>query len=567
MEEAVRLWPQSRYAHAGLAHALLVSPLLDRAGKKRAANELQIAAKMAARQGKIRYVTELAPLLADLRDKTALDEYFSRILRVALKDDKYTIYLHYALALATLNDDRAEIFFRKAIQVSPKGVGEAYEFYSHYLLEHQKAQAVLDLLSPHSKAQQLVPKSVFHSIRCRALEQLGRASEATTECPQERSLVTPAESIASAARSPLFPISDLADESTASRLLVPAAPVQPSFDCRTDAGCYIHPDDPFFCYFTITWNLAELITNEAGGEAYGSRAAVGWTVRDRVNRVSTPDCGGFPGATGVCTSLCTTTADPQICNLQKKYCCVTHSGSFVATHAPVSIENLLLAADLIDGFIPEPTSGFAPANGGVCTTNTCSNSLQCSSPTSTDRFSYASEGPIFFYANSATSFTCRELQLGIPMACNVVAKETCGNSTDGVGSDNCYGRATRNRTWKAIPDLIGSSGVTPFGTTALRVPPGEYVYRNDAFKSPGGKEFEVKHGVQSGPGPSAKLRVQLKNSSFAVVYDFGTKTIFATGSSISRFRSTGIVTPAASQVIIINEGPAVAVINQITARD
>jgi hypothetical protein len=154
MEDAVRMWPQSHYAHAGLAYALLADHDTqgDPAKRRRAADELLTAAKIAFSEGKVLYVTHLPDLLADLTDGDALDDYFQRVFKLLPEGtDRYAGYLYYALALAKLGDERAEPFFQKAIEHSPEGIWEAYEGYTCYLLENGKAQAALDLLAPIPK--------------------------------------------------------------------------------------------------------------------------------------------------------------------------------------------------------------------------------------------------------------------------------------------------------------------------------------------------------------------------------------------------------------------------------
>jgi hypothetical protein len=186
MEEAVRLWPQSQYSHAGLARVLLgnnvqldIKPTPD--DKRQAAAELLTAAQIAFKQGKtsddLDYGMVLPPLLAELGDKAALDRYYERVFAILPEGEgRYRSYLDYAEALDTLGDERAETYFRKAIEVSPKGVGDAYSAYASYLLHHHKAQSVLALLTPNSKADRAMPKLRFYSLRCQALEQVGQKS-------------------------------------------------------------------------------------------------------------------------------------------------------------------------------------------------------------------------------------------------------------------------------------------------------------------------------------------------------------------------------------------------------
>jgi len=187
MEEAVRLWPQSQYAHAGLARALLgdnVAPGVQPtpADKRQAADELLLAAEIAFKEGKtpndLDYGITLPHLLAQLGDKAALDRYFERVFDLVPEGEgRYRSYYDYAQALDKLGDERTETYFHKAIEVSPKGVGDAYYAYTRYLLNYHKAQAVLELLVPNSQADRVMSKPDFHYFRCQALEQVGRETE------------------------------------------------------------------------------------------------------------------------------------------------------------------------------------------------------------------------------------------------------------------------------------------------------------------------------------------------------------------------------------------------------
>src|SRR2546425_3860345 len=90
MEEAVHLWPKSRYAHAGLARALLGGHTApdaqpSAADLRRAADEFQIAAEIAFSKGGIppNYIENgLVQSLTELGDKQALDNYFKRVFEL-----------------------------------------------------------------------------------------------------------------------------------------------------------------------------------------------------------------------------------------------------------------------------------------------------------------------------------------------------------------------------------------------------------------------------------------------------------------------------------------------------
>jgi tetratricopeptide (TPR) repeat protein len=201
MEEAVCLWPQSQYAHAGLAYALIgdhVAPDVKPtpADKRRAADELLLAAEIAFKQGKtpddLDYGFVLPNLLAKLGDKAALDRYFERVFGLVPEGEgRYRSYYEYAQALDQLGDERAETYLQKAIKISPEGLEEPYYGYTRYLLKHHKAQAVLELLVPNSPADQLISKPDFHYFRCQALEQVGRKVEAAEACQKARDLTPP----------------------------------------------------------------------------------------------------------------------------------------------------------------------------------------------------------------------------------------------------------------------------------------------------------------------------------------------------------------------------------------
>jgi hypothetical protein len=82
MEEAVRLWPESRFARAGLARAILRGHRERTiAEKRRAAPEYLKAAEVAFAEGKVRYVSELAHLLGDLGDRENIERICDACLR------------------------------------------------------------------------------------------------------------------------------------------------------------------------------------------------------------------------------------------------------------------------------------------------------------------------------------------------------------------------------------------------------------------------------------------------------------------------------------------------------
>ena len=598
MDEAVQRWPESRFAHAGLARAILRGhrePTL--AAKRRAAPEYLRAAEIAFAEGKVRYIRDIADLLGDLGDRDGLNRYLAGALKLTRdQGEQYALLLYGGRALGKAgNESAADLYLRKAIEIRPVGTWEAYELYIAFLFEKRRPQHVLELLSPALEAQNLLPAWYLHNMRCRALTNLGRQDEARTEC--DKAQETPGRQSPLESSPAVAPRKGLVRHSRPQRadgmMAIHAtetvrggssgmlrrglgqlldsgsllAAHSGTDDCRTNNGCSQHPEgwkvEHQYCYYYFTWNLAELIENEGLTESFGSRAAIGWAVHNRVVRKSTPDCGGFAGANGTCTSIC---PDPTYCAYQKSYCCVIHSGAFVDTHrSSVSIDNLELAREIIEGYTPEPMSGYIHPGASSCTTGVCDNRLYCFFAGNPEN--YAPDGPLYFYGNYVNNNVCRGFQTGpglvdLASSCAVVGDETCGNG----GSDNCYGRATRNRTWNAAPDFVGGGFTNGLaremssGGTISKIPS-----ETPRFKNPGGKEFVVRLRLQV--AGSANVRVRLRDAGNLILHDFGTLAVTSTTYEDKVFTSDVVVTGNGYQVQIINEGPGAVYAERVIARD
>jgi hypothetical protein len=182
-------------------------------------------------------------------------------------------------------------------------------------------------------------------------------------------------------------------------------PAQPPFvhninsdDCRTqNQTCYPDPGNPGACFRAQTINLAEILYNEARSEDWGAKATVGWTVRDRAYQGLS--CDAYPGAEGgALTTTCRQTVpcnDPLFCNDSKRYCCVMHGGTTTFGASQYQFNDghvdfntlynggfLYLAVYILNGWVPDPSTGFVPPGVTGCgsTTNCTSSSLLfCSS--------------------------------------------------------------------------------------------------------------------------------------------------------------------------------------------
>jgi hypothetical protein len=212
--------------------------------------------------------------------------------------EPYLSNLNYAKALGRLDDERADTYYQKAMDLAPHAPADwsTIELYIRYLFEHNRPQAVLDLLGPELEAQASggTMEDFFHFMKCRALERLGREAEAQKECEIAREKSIPLQQTPSPLGATQTQSSDL------QRFVHSCSPAPCPDDCRSSVAGRQHPQDPWGLYYwPWVWNLADVIENEAGAELYGSRAAVAWTIRDRTMRGSTPDSGTFPGSPAV----------------------------------------------------------------------------------------------------------------------------------------------------------------------------------------------------------------------------------------------------------------------------
>lgn len=204
-------------------------------------------------------------------------------------------------------------------------------------------------------------------------------------------------------------------------------PGQPPFvhtiysdDCRVqNQTCYPDPNNPPLCFRAQTINLAEVLYNEAPNETYGARALVGWTVRDRAYQ--SLSCDSYPGAQGgALTTTCRQTVpcnDPLFCDSSKRYCCAIHGGTttsgashFQFNDGHVAFSTLYtggylqMAVNILNGKIPDPSTGFVPSGVSGCTSTTaCDSTLICSSGANTTAADPS--GPHEYRGGDSTPYT------------------------------------------------------------------------------------------------------------------------------------------------------------------
>ena len=502
MAEAVKKWPHSKYAHEGLFEAKLRGrefadlPLQER---KEIKDHLLKAAKIGAREGHASYYAyKVAGATAATGDKAGLEEFFTQALAEAKPPQRMELYVPYANALEMFKDPKAEVYYRKAVdEAEHEEIEEQHRnLLLMYLLDQERPKEVLAILQPEGREYQLMKRygveDGFYRLRCRAQKQLDPHID-TDDCKKAKQSEENLSKI-------FFPQQTAGEKllGKLSELLFTEAWAHSSGnedDCRNNNNGFVPPLDPnqdhptcethpmsgpSFCWLNFIYNLAELIQSEANTELFGSRAIVGWTVRNRVLFRGAGVCGNWipnPNSSLGCAY------EPRgpTCARQKDYCRVIHSGAFSVDHhlqsgnplqqKVILIENLRLAAALFVGRCLEPLAGTPiPDIGGsgiACpsllntqtfgTPNVCNkeglicgnlDTLEQQPNTLRNLDTGAFFGPFYFYSNCIKDygcFACRGFQKGpglveVPSTCSVTAAEACGNSQDYAGSDNCYGR-------------------------------------------------------------------------------------------------------------------------------
>lgn len=440
-------YPSSRYAFFGLgrAYRMRFEKLKSTQDLQRAISAFAKASEIALSQGRIRYTRELSVLIVENKSAKAadqLDEVFGPLMAAGpsmAPKEFYLALVDYGDGLAAAGDERAWEQFEKAINLRPQNNIEAINRYAKRLLERGRAQDALDLLESRLSREERIRRVLPVYLRKEALTRLGldtsSADEEIAEIDRRQNQGTGAVTAG---------IADLA----ADIFSVPEkfAHTVATDDCRSTTYAQRSVCTSYGkCYYPYLVNLAEILFNEARGETWGASDMVGWTVRDRaLQRVS---CDAYPG--GTTSTTCRSTlpcGDPSFCDLSKWYCCSEHGGTttvgtahsqFNDTHALMAdLENAATiqeAYDIINGRIPEPSTGFIPP--GI---SGCPSPLYCSAPactTGANQTSPAPQGPMEYRGYNY----CAAAQ-----SCKWYAKNACGDlpmpasCTSGGGAGDNY---------------------------------------------------------------------------------------------------------------------------------
>lgn len=436
-EMLVRDHPHSRHALARLAELYRNKAELtqDKSWSRKAADLYIQAAEIGLSHGRIRYTRELSELLVDLNDKAGLDEIFEPILAQPKDVDRghyYQALVDYGDGLARLNDDqRAWGYFEDAIDFHPEQNIEAINRYTRHLLDRGQAQQALDVLENRLTSEARTIYVMPAHLRKEAMEILGLD---TTSAEAETTMVRQRVIENGGSMGVILP-DEQADgklglQGLLGMLFTPAAEAfvhsDTSDDCRAKDYHTVFCDPYGNCFYPFLVNMAELIDNEAKTETPGARYTVGWAVKGRSFEALNPtSCGAYFGGNNPCTTLCN---HPNYCVESREVCCAVHGGATAVGQSQnqwndghVPFNTLVLRGTVyaawyvLDGLVPDPSTGWIPPNVSNCsfTCGFVNNQMQPSGgpwcSTGSNFFTSDPNGPMEFlnHAYSAAKPECK----------------------------------------------------------------------------------------------------------------------------------------------------------------
>ncbi|MDA8238967.1 MAG: hypothetical protein M0Z67_01215 [Nitrospiraceae bacterium] len=149
LSTSLRRYPESRHLHEALAYINreLGAYTNTRDYLVKAAEEFKRAEELGIKYGKgmsAHYSVVMSQLASQLKDKNVLDNYFSSVFK-EFPDDEMSL-LWYAQALATMQDNRTEEAFEKALAGAKGNNIDQVVSYSEYLLDQKKYEKALEVL-------------------------------------------------------------------------------------------------------------------------------------------------------------------------------------------------------------------------------------------------------------------------------------------------------------------------------------------------------------------------------------------------------------------------------------
>lgn len=169
----VQKYPESRYAHFGLANAfhLKFEDTKEVRCGKAALREMILASQIGASFGRFHYVEWMSRLAVQTGETELVSAWFEQILQI--QPHQWEVNLEYGKLLEQLNDSRAELYYSMAMKVRPLGNWQAQAEYAEYMIKQGRFEEVLKhTIVPGEQAYWL---DFLHGY---ALEKLGRGQEA-----------------------------------------------------------------------------------------------------------------------------------------------------------------------------------------------------------------------------------------------------------------------------------------------------------------------------------------------------------------------------------------------------
>jgi hypothetical protein len=342
--------------------------LSDLPGHEEAGSEatsaFEKAIEVGVKQGRIVGTYQLSEALVSQGNRAALDQVFQSLMKLpAPRPDRYIARLDYARALEEFGDDRAENYYRQAIDVGgfDYDIG-AYSSYAAWLIKKQRGREAFYLLNE-------LPETVRVRYFDPAVLRNQLIDQFALKVDKDNLPTAPLAGIGPAPDSSenLKPVEALrfAHNNTGDDCRLPGSPIT----------CFTYGSR---CYYYYVINLAEVLWNEARGETPGARAMVGWTVRDRA--YETPTCDSYVGGASSSCHLTMPCSQLGQCDLSQRYCCVLHGGTFTVgasqsqfndTHVQFSTLGLngflAEALNMVNGLIPDPSTSFVTPGVSGCT--------------------------------------------------------------------------------------------------------------------------------------------------------------------------------------------------------
>jgi tetratricopeptide (TPR) repeat protein len=436
LRDLVQKFPNSRSARRALAgvYGTQYKQSRDKRLAKLALEQYMAASEAGAKFRNFFYTNGIKDYAVESGEYEIGKRWFEKIL--AQNPGEYVLNIDYARLLSMMNDERADIFFQKSIELRSAGDFNSNVYYTEYLLSRQRYPEAL-------KSSELpVGENSYYIdfLHGYALEKLGRGEEAVTFYKRfvEFSSEFPAPKRFQIGDSKFqqgiqFSTQATTDLSVASPEINLQKTVKKVVE-NTNLYMSFSPRDGMIVAQAQASTVAPATSNlswanacESGpSETPGARRQVAWSIRQRVNRGTVApsgntclyvnNAGGANYNIRYANVICQSTQyEGVVCNSSSN---VTKCGPQGNTNSrdPISDQ---IATEVYNGRVADPFTNWCPsgtASGNACV-KTCNGSVN-------NITNWTPRTPHSFLANSPTP----------PYSCMSAAQNVCGNG----GLDNYF---------------------------------------------------------------------------------------------------------------------------------